>query len=104
VTEAASSGVIPAQQQQGQRQCCGSVTFKKTNMTICDFKQTSKYNFFTIFVIINLGLEPDPDLIRIQQQAGSGSGAGLNKIPGSDSWFSEYRSETLLPRQEPYTM
>jgi hypothetical protein len=47
--------------------------------------------FFTNFVIINLGL--DPDQIRIQQQAGSGS--GFRKIHGSGFGFSEYGSETL---------
>jgi hypothetical protein len=47
-------------------------------------------NFFTNFVIINLG--PGPDWIRTQQQAGFGS-----NIPGSDqeSGLSEYGSETL---------
>jgi hypothetical protein len=61
---------------------------KKTYMT--GFKQkiiqlyTGTYFFFTNFVIINLGL--DPDQIRIQQQAGSGS--GFRKIHGSGFGFS----------------
>jgi hypothetical protein len=54
-------------------------------MTIFN-KKKSNYKFFTTFVIINLGMDPDPDWFRILRQAGYGSG------------FSEYRygSETMV--------
>ncbi len=46
-----------------------------------------------LFVLKNLGLDPDPDWIRIQQQPRSGY--GFSKIPTSGSRFSESGSETL---------
>jgi hypothetical protein len=50
--------------------------------------------FFSNFVTINLGLDPDPDWIRSQQQVGSGS--GFSEI--SRSGFSENGPETLAEK------
>jgi hypothetical protein len=44
-------------------------------------KKFSNHKYFTNFVLINHGLDPDldPDWIRIQQQVGSGSGFNADK-------------------------
>jgi hypothetical protein len=62
-------------------------------MTAFD-QNISNFKFYSKFVIINLGLDPDLEWIRFQQQAVSDPYSAKYLGPDPNSGFNEHGSET----------